>query len=60
MKFIFTLLIAITFNLSAQAQEPETLGKPVDEMTLLGNEHGKPVQVEDKKTKRSILQRKKA
>lgn len=59
MKFIFILLIAVTFNISAHAQEPETPGKPADEMTLLGKGSETSVQLEDKNAKKKPSTKKK-
>jgi hypothetical protein len=59
MKFIFILLIAVAFNISAQAQESENSGKPTDEMTLVGKGSEKPFQLEDKNAKKNSSTKKK-
>lgn len=54
MKFVLILLIAVSFNMIAQAQEheQETPGKPADEMTLVGKDSGKTLHLEDGKSKK--------
>ena len=60
MKTILTLLIVLSFHISAQAQDPEQLethelentGKPAQEMTLVGPNSGKTFHVEDPKAKK--------
>ncbi|MGZ3744026.1 MAG: hypothetical protein ACXWRE_16860 [Pseudobdellovibrionaceae bacterium] len=59
MKFILILLIAVAFNISAQAQDPENPGKPADEMTLVGKGSEKPIQLEDKSAKKKTFAKKK-
>jgi hypothetical protein len=56
MKFVFVLLMAVSFNLNAYAQEPapETPAAPAattpEDMTLVGKDSGKPLHVEKKST----------
>jgi hypothetical protein len=63
MKFLLVVLMALSFNFSAFAQDP---GHPVpgeapstaDDMTLVGSKSGKTVQVEDQNPKQKKSEKK--
>ncbi len=56
MKFLVILLVAFGFGMGAYAQEHEQDAPEKPEMTLVGQESGKTLHVEDKKRKTRNIQ----
>lgn len=59
MKVFYILIIAVGFNLSAWAQENNSLGRPPEEMTLVGKDSEKPIKLQNQNKKVKLSEKKK-